>query len=640
MASSKPIPSRGRTSGLDLAASFTAGSPIAQEIIASDLAECSEDEAIDDSFSGDEGLRDVSGSGMGPVLYKQPSGVAFDYRRPSMVNDPVNGPLLTREEVQKSRDAERSLLRDNHLLPPKHAFEGRQGVFSKLYRALFSTKIRRTSHVDEGVSTNAVGPSESSPLLAGTAGATTPDFSNLDAQWEAAVAHGVIETTWQREAKTIASYSPPLILTFMLQYSINLTSIFTVGRLGKVELGAVSLGTMTANIFCYAFFQGLVTSLDTLCAQAYGSGHKHLVGLQLQRMTYFLWALSLPVAVLFFFAGDILRFIIPEPESAELAGLYLRIVMVGIPGYGAFEGGKRFVQSQGLFVATTYVLLIAAPINVLLNWLLVWHFGLGFIGAPIAVAFTQNLMPVLLVLYVAFVDGSQCWGGFSKRAFVNWGPMIKLAIPGMIMVVAEWLAFEILTLASSQFGASYLAAQSILVTVAATMFMIPFPVSIAASTRIANLIGAKLVKAARTSAKVAFFAGCLIGVFNLTVLSSLRYQLPRLFTEDEEVIGIAAAVLPLCAVMQVFDCLAAVSHGLLRGIGKQSFGGYANLAVYYLVAVPISLVAAFVLDWKLLGLWLGTTVGLGLIATVEYWYCYTRDWEHAVREAETRNTAG
>lgn len=276
---------------------------------------------------------------------------------------------------------------------------------------------------------------------------------------------------------------------------------------------------MTANIFCYAFFQGLATSLDTLCAQAYGSGHKHLVGLQLQRMTYFLWLLGIPIAVLFWFAREILDYIVPEPESAELAGLYLRVVIVGIPGYAAFEGGKRFVQSQGLFSATTYVLLVAAPINVFVNWLLVWHLGMGFVGAPIAVAFTQTLMPVLLSLYVAFVDGSQCWGGFSKRSLANWGkrtylirnrsiltfplgPMIRLAIPGMIMVVAEWLAFEILTLLSSQFGTSYLAAQSILVTVTGAMFMIPFPVSIAASTRIANLIGAKLVKAARTSAKV------------------------------------------------------------------------------------------------------------------------------------------
>ncbi|KAI1127362.1 MATE efflux family protein [Nemania abortiva] len=636
MANPKPVPVRGGTPGHDLATSYTVGSPIAQSIIASDLAECSDDEAVDDEFLED-GLRG-DGSGLGPVLYKQPSGVAFDYRRPSMLNDVVE-PVLTREEIQKSRDAERSLLRDNHLLPPKHTPPEKRGVLSKIYRAIFSTKVRRTSH-DEEVPTISYTPSESSPLLSGSPGTSTPDGESLDAQWQAAVANGIIETTWQREAKTIASYSPPLILTFMLQYSINITSIFSVGRIGKVELGAVTLSTMTANIFCYAFFQGLATSLDTLCAQAYGSGHKHLVGLQLQRMTYFLWLLGIPIAVIFLFAGDILGLIVPEPRSAELAGLYLRIVILGIPGYAAFEGGKRFVQSQGLFVATTCVLLIAAPINVFINWLLVWHFELGFIGAPIAVAFTQTLMPILLALYVAFVNGSQCWGGFSKRALTNWGPMVRLAIPGMIMVVAEWLAFEILTLLSSQFGTSYLAAQSILVTVTSTMFMIPFPVSIAASTRIANLIGAKLVKAARTSAKVAFFSGCIIGLFNLTVLSSLRYRLPLLFTQDEEVIAIVAKVMPLCAVMQVFDVLAAISHGLLRGIGKQSFGGYANLAAYYIVAVPISITAAFVFEWQLLGLWLGTTIGLALVALVEYWYCYTRDWELSVREAETRNTAG
>lgn len=190
---------------------------------------------------------------------------------------------------------------------------------------------------------------------------------------------------------------------------------------------------MTANIVCYAPMQGLATSLDTLCAQAYGSGHKHLVGLQLQRMTYFLWCLMVPIAVVFFFAGSILERIVPEPESAALAGLYLRVIIAGIPGFAAFEGGKRFVQAQGLFIATTYVLLIAAPLNILANWLFVWHFGWGFIGAPIAVALTQTLMPLLLFLYVVFVDGSQCWGGFSKRALNNWGEScVSRPLPGML----------------------------------------------------------------------------------------------------------------------------------------------------------------------------------------------------------------
>lgn len=96
----------------------------------------------------------------------------------------------------------------------------------------------------------------------------------------------------------------------------------------------------------------------------------------------------------------------------------------------------------------------------------------------------------------------------------------------------------------------------------------------------------------------------------MILISSLRYQIPLLFTQDREVIEIVARITPLCAVMQVCDGLAAVSHGLLRGIGRQSFGGWANLVSYYLVALPISFGTAFGLGWKLEGLWLGVTIGL------------------------------
>lgn len=208
--------------------------------------------------------------------------------------------------------------------------------------------------------------------------------------------------------------------------------------------------------------------------------------------------------------------------------------------------------------------------------------------------------------------------------------MIKLALPGMIMVEAQYFAFEVLTLASSQFGSAHLAAQSIIVTVTSTTFNIPFPLSIAASTRVANLIGARLSGAARTSAKVvrpphhsphnhpmpqtntsqALAAGLLVGLFNLTLLSTLRFRLPYLFTRDDDVAAIVSQVLPICAVLQVFDSLAAISHGLLRGIGRQRVGTYTNLFAYYLVALPISFSVGWVLKWKLEGLWLGIVVGL------------------------------
>lgn len=355
---------------------------------------------------------------------------------------------------------------------------------------------------------------------------------------------------------------------------------------------------MTANITGYAVYQGLSTSLDTLCAQAFGSGRKTLVGLQLQRMVLFLWAVTIPIAIIWLSGTYILEAIVPEKETARLAGLYLKVIILGAPGYAAFESGKRFVQAQGLFSATLYCLLFCAPFNAFLNWFLVWKMEMGFIGAPIAVAVTDNLLPLTLFSYVYFVDGKQCWGGFSKNAFKNWVPMVKLALPGLIMVLAEFLAFEILTLASSYLGSTHLAAQSVLSTITALTFQIPFPMSIAASTRIANLIGATLSQPAKMAARVALVAAVFVGILNVTLLSSLRNFIPHLFTNDEDVRQLVAQILPLCAAFQLFDALAANCNGILRGLGRQEIGGYVNLFAYYVVSLIIPVPGRMEIDKK------------------------------------------
>ena len=132
---------------------------------------------------------------------------------------------------------------------------------------------------------------------------------------------------------------------------------------------------------------------------------------------------------------------------------------------------------------------------------------MGFIGAPIAVAITDTLLPLLLFLYVYYVNGLECWGGFSSAAFYHWAPMIRLALPGLVMILAEFLSFEILTLAAAHLSTTHLAAQSLLSTLCTLAFHLPFPISIAASTRIATLISASLIPAARVATVVAIGAG-------------------------------------------------------------------------------------------------------------------------------------
>ncbi|OCK99203.1 MATE efflux family protein [Cenococcum geophilum 1.58] len=427
--------------------------------------------------------------------------------------------------------------------------------------------------------------------------------------------HG--ESSWRHESTTLARTSWPLILAFLLQYSLPVASVFTVGHLGKIELGAVSLAGMTANITGYAVYRGLATALDTLCAQAYGSGHKTLVGLHMQRMVCLLWMVTIPVGLIWFSSPWILSMIVPEKETARMAGLYLRILLLGAPGWSAFEVGKRFVQAQGIFTAQLCILLVLAPLNGFLHWLFVWHFKWGFVGAPIAVAVTNTLLPLSLIAY-------------------NWGPMISLALPGLLMVEAEWLAFEILTLSSSFLGPDVLAAQSIVITLATLASQVPTPLSIAASTRVANLIGAELASQARLAAKVALAGGVCVGAFNAAVFASLRNYIPRLFTNDEDVARLVATLLPLCTMFQMLDALATGCNALLRGIGRQEVGGYVCLGCFYIVGLPISYVLAFVAHWDLFGLWAGPSLALGLVAAIEACFLFTTGWDQAVEEAKTR----
>lgn len=223
-----------------LSSSFRSSSPLAEQYWAREIAELSDDDVVDDAAPETEHFEN------GHSMYRRPSGVAYGGSRPVFSSQTADEPGMSPMERERSRQAERSLLRDNHMLPPKHqeSAPARFGLASRLYRLLFSTKLPQAG--DEETPAVAVQPpSETSPLLgdgpaAPAPGAAVLDDEALERQWQQAVSEGRIRTTWQRETKTLMQYSGPLIATFALQYSINVASIFAVGRIGRNELGAVS----------------------------------------------------------------------------------------------------------------------------------------------------------------------------------------------------------------------------------------------------------------------------------------------------------------------------------------------------------------------------------------------------------------
>ena len=83
--------------------------------------------------------------------------------------------------------------------------------------------------------------------------------------------------------------------------------------------------------------------------------------------------------------------------------------------------------------------------------------------------------------------------------------------------------------------------------------------------------------------------------------------------------------------IQISDSLGTVGGGIVRGLGRQKIGATLNIISYYLIGLPVSMVTAFILDWRLIGLWVGLTTGSICVGTGELIVIMKTNWR---REAE------
>ena len=146
-------------------------------------------------------------------------------------------------------------------------------------------------------------------------------------------------------------------------------------------------------------------------------------------------------------------------------------------------------------------------------------------------------MPLSLLLYVRFINGHQGWNGFTKRGFSDWGQILRLAVPGVIMIEAEFLAFELLTLLASYFGTRALAAQAVLATLSSLLYQVPFAIGIASCMRVGHHLGAGFSENAHISSKSALTLGTGFGVLNCVVLVLAKDHIGALFTHDVDVVS-------------------------------------------------------------------------------------------------------
>ncbi|KAL8278985.1 hypothetical protein RQP46_008654 [Phenoliferia psychrophenolica] len=440
----------------------------------------------------------------------------------------------------------------------------------------------------------------------------------------------------REEASVLASYLVPIAGTQFLEYSLFVVSIVTVGHLGVTELAAASLGSMTANLVALSIIQGFCLALDSLCPQAYTS-NPSTTSLFALRTLVILSGLLLPMSCVLWFSEGIMLALRQQEDVARLTSVYLRIIILGLPGYALFEVLRRWLQAQGRLKVLFVTLAVAAPFNALLNVYLVWGTSIGFAGAPIATVVTIYLMCLVTVAYVVWLCPRDAWGGFTPLMFCDLGPNISLGLAGTAMVASESWAWEILSLASSYLGPQALAAQSILGSTQGLMFQIPYSLSVAVSIRVGNLIGAQRPKAARAAAFSGMILAAIIAGFSSALLMLNRYRFAAIFTNDKEVSQLVETVIPILALFQLFDDVSTSNNGALRGAGRSTVGALINIAAYYPLSLPLGYFLTFQSPHMgLSGIWIGVSVAVAASLFLSVPIIWGTDWEKLARDAKER----
>ncbi|KAF8754572.1 MATE efflux family protein [Rhizoctonia solani] len=448
---------------------------------------------------------------------------------------------------------------------------------------------------------------------------------------------------FEKSFQTLVKSAIPVLGAQILEYSLILVSAVSLGHVSTEALAASSLSSITATVTGLSVVHGFASALDSLLPQAWTSDHPENVGLWAQRMVIVMLINTLPITAIWLNAENILLLLGQEENIAHLAGLYLGWFTLTLPGLIIGVVTRRYLQAQGIMHAQTIVMAFIAPANLFLNWLLVWGppaFRLGFIGAPIASSISFTLSAAIYVGYACVFVPKKAWHPIGRQSFRGLGTLYSLGLSGTGQIATEWWSWEFLGLMSSRFGATSLAAQSVLLVSASVAFQTPYSLGVSVAVRVGNLLGSGDSRKAKVAAETGIGLSIITALTMSTIIMVLRGSWSYMFNKDVEVAKLVTKVLPLLAMFQIVDGVTAVTDGVLRATGRLGLGAMVNITAYYCIGIPLGLYLAFWKGLELQGLWIGITAAIFYAASASVYAVSRTSWQKEVENASQRLKRG
>ena len=422
------------------------------------------------------------------------------------------------------------------------------------------------------------------------------------------------------ELRTLLRLSTPVALGQLAFMLLGFVDVVMVGHYATEALAAATL----ANVWVFGtmmFATGILFGLDPLVSQAHGAGDGERCGLSFQRGLALSLALSPLLALAWVFTEPALLLAQQTPELARAAGRFALVQIPSVPFLMGSVAIRSYLQGRGIVLPSMWVSILANLWNAGLAWILIYgELGapeLGLVGAGIATSLTRILsfaVTALLVWRLRLHEGA--WVPWTRRALAlrGWLEIARIGFPIALQTCLEAWAFSSSALIAGRLGEEILAGHSVVMNLASVSFMIPLGLSIGASIRVGNLIGAgRAVDAQRTAWLAIGLGASVMAGFGLCFVS-FQGAILGLYTDDAAVHAVAASILPIAAAFQVLDGTQAVSCGVLRGMGRTLPAAVFNFLGYWMLSLPIGGWFALYTDAGIRGLWWGFAGGLLVVA--------------------------
>lgn len=420
------------------------------------------------------------------------------------------------------------------------------------------------------------------------------------------------------ELREMIRLAGPVVVVQVGIMLMGVVDTMMVGHVSPEALAAVALGNLYF-FACAMFGMGILFALDPVVAQALGAGDEETVARAVQRAGAIAVALGLFFTLVMLPCAFVFRLLRQPSDVVPIAAGYVYATIPGLVPFFVFIVVRQTLQAMGRIAPIVVAVVAGNVVNLALNWALI-HGRAGFpalgtVGSGWASTLARWFMALLLVHRSWPTIGR--WLRPIRPEALRWAPvraLVGLGFPIGTQFALEFGAFGTIGVLMGWLGTVAMAGHQVALNLASLTFMVPLGIAQATAVLVGRAIGRGDADGAKRSAGAGLGAGATFMSVMALVFTLVPGPLAAIYSSDPAVIALAAALIPVAGVFQIFDGLQVVAIAVLRGAGDTHAPMVANVLGFWMLGMPVSLLLGFRLGGGPVGLWWGLVAGLCTVA--------------------------